>query len=97
MEEQISKEEEMRIDHLDDEIDEMEDEDFVYNACCCKERLIDELETRDMIRSVVMPGTMLYDTEDIRKFLMFLSMYPALALVSEVVEDVTACYEESEM
>lgn len=89
--EQISREEESHIEILEDEMDE---QDELYNCCCCKDRLIDELETRDRIRSVVMPGTMLYDGDDIRRFLTFLAMYPSLATVSEVVEDMTAYYED---
>ena len=93
----ISREEELHIDHLEDDIDEMEGDDFVYNVCCCKDRLIEELRTKDRIRDVVMPRTVLYNADDIRKFLMLLSMYPSLASVSEVVEDITMYYTESEM
>jgi len=96
-ENKISLEEETHIDHLEDEMDEVdEDEGFTYNCCCCRDDLVDELATRDRIRAAVMPGTMLYDGGDIRKMLMILSMYPAFATISEVVEDMCAHQNEAE-
>lgn len=95
-ERKISRDEKEHIDRLEDEVDEIEDEEFVYNCCCCKDVLIEEMETRDRIRVAVLPGTMLYDSDDIRKFLMFLSMYPAFATISEVVEDMCAHQNEAE-
>lgn len=92
----ISKEEELHIDRLEDDVDGMEDDDFIYNACCCKDRLVEEMLTRDRIRAAVMPGTMLYDGDDVRKFLLFLSMYPAFATVYDVVEDVCAFQNDLE-
>ena len=88
---QISIEEERHIEMLEDEMDEQDD---MRDFCCCKDRLIDELETLDRIRSVVMPGTMIYDADDIRRFLTFLAMYPSFATVSEVVEDISAYNDE---
>ena len=88
---QTSIEEETHIDRLEDEMDEQED---MRDFCCCKDHLIDELETLDRIRNVVMPGTMLYGESNIRRFLAFLSMYPSFATVSEVVEDISAYNEE---
>jgi hypothetical protein len=87
----ISRKEENHIEALENEIDRMDDMDYF---CCCKEHLVDELETRDRIRSVVMPGTVLYDGGNIRRFLAFLSMYPSFTTVSEVVEDIAAYNEE---
>lgn len=96
-EETISREEEAHIERLEDEVDKIEEEEeIVYDACCCKNRLVEELETLERVRSVVLPGAMIYDAGDIRKFMTLLSMYPAFATVSEVVEDIAAYYEESE-
>ena len=88
---QISIEEESHIEMLEDEMDEQDD---MRDFCCCKDRLIDELETIDRIRSVVMPGTMIYDADDIRRFLTFLAMYPSFATVYDVVEDISAYNDE---
>ena len=96
-EKQISREEEVHVEMLEDEVEDIYNEDELVCGHCCKTMLTEELETRDRIRSVVLPGTMIYNATDIRRFMMFLSMYPAFATVSEVVEDMTAHYEESEI
>jgi len=93
-EEHISKDGEMHMEHLEDEAEDIYNEDEFICGHCCKTMLTEELETRDRIRSVVMPGNMLYDGDDMRRFLTFIAMYPSFATVSEVVEDITAYHEE---
>lgn len=90
MEEKISREEEEHINGL-------EDEATVYcNMCRCRDSLVEEIDKLDNIRGVVMPGTMIYDADDIRMFMTFLSMYPASSTISEVVHDIAVYYEELE-
>ena len=93
-EEHISKDDEMHMKHLEDEAEDIYNEDEFICGHCCKTMLTEELETRDRIRSIVMPGTMIYGESNIRKFLTFLAMYPSFATVSEVVEDMTAYHED---
>lgn len=84
--EQVSREDMVGEEHIADAEDDL--------ICGCKAKVIDEIDTTCSIRNIVLPGMMMYDGEEIRDVLKFLSMYPSYYTVYEVVDDIDRYYEK---